>query len=159
MIKKELLLISVTEKLDSLSSPQLEEVSKFLDRLNNNDDADFETFWQMWKDVAGIKNQTKAKTKPALNRALKKVDLETILTAIKEQNTWRKEQEGLGEFTPCWKHATTWLNQEGWTMETEMMDWSNKEKAIEAVKKNPNLESEFRKHNNKAYNEYLLTKM
>ncbi len=45
-------------------------------------------------------------------------DIETIISAIQKQQAWR-DNVGIGEFRPEWKHPATWLNQGCWADDVE----------------------------------------
>jgi len=158
MIKKEILINLISEKIEVMSEAQLKEVDKFIDNLGKDNSDEFDTFWKTWREVTGAKNQSKKTTKDKFVKAMRKTDLPTILKAITDQDNYSKEQKELGRFVAPWKHATTWLHNECWENEVDLIDWSNKAQAIEAVEKNPDLKKKFMEKNNRAYNEYIMGK-
>lgn len=79
-----------------------------------------EQFAAFWKAYPKHTNTSKKKTKEKFERALKKTDLDTILSAIERQKKTRQWIEG---YIPM---ATTWLNGEHWDDEIEEVDGRNK---------------------------------
>jgi hypothetical protein len=74
----------------------------------------FDTFWREYP-----KKKSKGQARTAFNKALKKTDLNTIMTALralKETKQWTKNG---GEFVP---YPATWLNAEGWEDEVRSAD-------------------------------------
>lgn len=74
----------------------------------------FDTFWREYP-----KKKSKGQARTAFDKALKKTDFDTIMTALralKETNQWTKND---GEFVP---YPATWLNAEGWEDEVKSAD-------------------------------------
>ena len=70
----------------------------------------FDKFWKIYPRRVG-----KAKAKEAFNKAVRKVTLDTIISAVEEYAYIVKGKDK--KFIP---HASTWLNQERWDDELEM---------------------------------------
>ena len=70
----------------------------------------FDKFWKIYPRSVG-----KAKAKEAFNKAVRKVTLDTIMSAVEEYTYSVK-----GKDTKFIPHASTWLNQERWDDELEM---------------------------------------
>ena len=74
----------------------------------------FDTFWREYP-----KKKSKGQARTAFDKALKKTDFDTIMTALralKETKQWTKND---GEFIP---YPSTWLNAEGWEDEVRSAD-------------------------------------
>ena len=74
----------------------------------------FDTFWREYP-----KKKSKGQARKAFDKALKKTDFDTIMTALralKETKQWTKND---GEFVP---YPATWLNAEGWEDEVKSAD-------------------------------------
>lgn len=84
---------------------------------SNSLEEQFDIFWKAYPKHT---NTSKKKTKEKFERALKKTDLDTILSAIERQKKTRQWIEG---YIPM---ATTWLNGEHWDDEIEEVDGRNK---------------------------------
>jgi len=69
----------------------------------------FELFWLTYVLKVG-----KGAAVKAFDKAMRKVSLEAILSALETQKSEREERERLGLWSPSWKHPATWLNQECW---------------------------------------------
>lgn len=77
-------------------------------------EAPFDTFWREYP-----KKKSKGQARTAFDKALKKTDFDTIMTALralKETKQWKKND---GEFVP---YPATWLNAEGWEDEVKSAD-------------------------------------
>lgn len=68
--------------------------------------ASFEKFWKAYP-----RHEAKQRAIPALERALKKTDIDTILNAIEKQKHSDKWTKDNGQFIP---HPATWLNGGCW---------------------------------------------
>lgn len=68
--------------------------------------ASFEKFWKAYP-----RHEAKQRAIPALERALKKTDIDTILNAIEKQKHSEKWTKDNGQFIP---HPATWLNGGCW---------------------------------------------
>jgi uncharacterized protein (DUF1697 family) len=90
------------------SSKPLPSVAVYSSKDNKDD---FEKFYSEYP----IK-KSKAAAAKAFAGAIKKTNLEVLLTALREQKKAREEAlKGGGRiFIPHWKHPSTWLNQECW---------------------------------------------
>jgi hypothetical protein len=74
----------------------------------------FDTFWREYP-----KKKSKGTARKAFEKALKRTDFDTIMTALralKETKQWKKND---GEFVP---YPSTWLNAEGWEDEVRSAD-------------------------------------
>lgn len=74
----------------------------------------FDTFWREYP-----RKKSKGQARTAFDKALKKTDINTIMTALralKETKQWTKNG---GEFVP---YPATWLNAEGWEDEVNCVD-------------------------------------
>ena len=74
----------------------------------------FDTFWREYP-----KKKSKGQARTAFDKALKKTDFDTIMTALralKETKQWTKNDR---EFVP---YPATWLNAEGWEDEVKSAD-------------------------------------
>ena len=71
-----------------------------------NVSASFEKFWKAYP-----RHEAKQRAIPALERALKKTDIDTILNAIEKQKNSEKWLKDNGQFIP---HPATWLNGGCW---------------------------------------------
>jgi len=87
-------------------------LNKVIDK--NNADAlndGFELFWNEYP-----KHKGKPVAEKAFNKAIKKIDIDTMLEAIRKQKQsaqWKKEN---GQYIP---YPATWLNQERWADEED----------------------------------------
>ncbi len=87
-------------------------LNKVIDK--NNADAlndGFELFWSEYP-----KHKGKPVAEKAFNKAIKKIDIDTMLEAIRKQKQsaqWKKEN---GQYIP---YPATWLNQERWADEDD----------------------------------------
>ena len=87
-------------------------LNKVIDK--NNADAlndGFELFWNEYP-----KHKGKPVAEKAFNKAIKKIDIDTMLEAIRKQKQsaqWKKEN---GQYIP---YPATWLNQERWADEDD----------------------------------------
>lgn len=102
---------SKTCELSSHTKPNLKptNIKLTLERATNG----FEEFWKAYPKRVG---------KGAAEKAWHKLNpthdlLQTILSAVRTQITWRENANGA--FRPEWKHPTTWLNGKCWEDETE----------------------------------------
>lgn len=78
---------------------------------------DFETFWKAYP-----KKKAKGTAERAFEKAIKKTDLQTILTAIDVQKKSAQWKEKDGQFIP---YPATWLNAECWNDEVESKETDN----------------------------------
>ena len=74
----------------------------------------FEVFWNAYP-----KKKNKETAKRAFERAIKKTDLETMLTAIEKQKHSKQWKEDNGQYIP---YPATWLNGGAWEDEVEAAD-------------------------------------
>ena len=87
-------------------------LNKVIDKNNTNElNEDFVIFWKAYP-----KHKGKPVAEKAFARAIKKVELDTMLEAIRKQKQsgqWRKDN---GQYIP---YPATWLNQERWNDEPD----------------------------------------
>ena len=76
-----------------------------------NKGADFEIFWDAYP-----KKKSKETARKAFDKAIKKIDLQTMLDAVEAQKHSKQWKEKDGQFIP---YPATWLNAECWNDEVE----------------------------------------
>lgn len=79
---------------------------------NSSKKSPFDTFWDEYPNRKG-----KGKAREAFKKAIKKTNLETMLSAIQKQkhgSQWTRDE---GKYIP---YPATWLNQERWEDEVEV---------------------------------------
>lgn len=93
-------------------------------------DVDFEKFWKVYP-----KHISKQEAKKAFLKAIKKVDLDVLINAVKKQSMWVQWQKDNHAFVP---HASTWLNQGRWEDEEKVAEGQPEEHhPVEIMKKCP----------------------
>jgi len=81
-----------------------------------------ENFEEFWKEYPDKRNQSKKKAKDKYLLILKAKEgmHPLIMKCLRNQVKVYDINEKGKAWQPRWKHATTWLNQEGWDMEVEV---------------------------------------
>ena len=92
-----------------------------------NVSASFEKFWKAYP-----RHEAKQRAIPALERALKRTDIDTILNAIEKQKNSEKWLKDNGQFIP---HPAKWLNGGCW--EDEVVSSEPKEEPKKRIPANP----------------------
>lgn len=75
----------------------------------------FDIFWKAYPNKT---NKDYART--CFKKAIHRVDLKTMLSAIEKQKKLKEQQIREKIFSPHWPYASTWLNQNRWNDDTEL---------------------------------------
>ena len=85
-------------------------------------------FDQFWSHYPNKKGKGAARTQYEKQEKLygdKREFLESVISAITVQNTFRRQQQGAEVFVPQWKNPATWLSQECWADEVDIKPKDN----------------------------------
>lgn len=98
---------------------------------------EFEQFWSVYP-----KKKSKESARKAFDKAIKKIDLQTMLDAVEAQKRSKQWKEKDGQFIP---YPATWLNAECWNDEVEadrsVRETTSKRSSLEALAKQMGVET------------------
>ena len=118
----------LSEKIDEKINNK---INNNITYVRNDIDEQFETFWKAYPRHT---NTSKKETKNCFIRALRKTDLDTILSAIELQKMSEQWKKNGTKYIPM---PTTWLNGEHWDDEVEIKTetvYSHDENCYKAAK-------------------------